>query len=738
MSTKENNSNGKDDLKVSLRVQEAKKRDIGRNIARIDQETMEKLDIKTGDVIALVGKKESAGIAWPSYPQDSGLGIIRIDSRLKKNIGTSIDETIQIKKVKIHSAQNIVLAPISVKIKSNPRFETFVKRKLSNYPVTIDDFIFISIGISREITFKVISMRPSGICTIKPETSLHISEHTTEDEEQGTDYVTYEDVGGLDREIKRVREMVELPLRHPSLFKHLGIDPPKGVLLRGPPGCGKTLLAKAVANESEAYFISINGPEIMSKFYGESEKKLRKIFIEAEEKSPSIIFIDEIDAIAPKRETVTGEVERRVVAQLLALMDGLHSRGKVIVIGATNRPNSLDPALRRPGRFDREIEIKVPNEKGRREVFQIHTRNMPLDKKISLKEFANITHGFVGADISAVCREAAMAALRRYLPQINLDSEIIDPELLEQIEVTKADFEEALKEVMPSGIREVFVEIPNVTWDQIGGLEDLKQKLIESVDWPLSHPKIFERMGISPPRGILLYGPPGCGKTLLARAVATETKANFISIKGPELLSKYVGESEKAIREVFRKAKMAAPCIIFFDEFDSIAPSRGRHTTDSGVSEKVLSQFLTELDGLEVKKDIIVIAATNRPDILDPALIRPGRIDRILLVPAPDEDGRLQILNLFTKDMPLAANIDLDNLNKMLDGFTGADVETLCREAGMIALRENLRARKITEEHFKMALESVYPSITSEISKWYEDFGKKLKSRIIQQDQMVV
>ncbi|MBY9016779.1 MAG: CDC48 family AAA ATPase [Candidatus Lokiarchaeota archaeon] len=744
MSTKENdnnNSNGNDNLKISLRVQEAKKRDIGRNIARIDQETMEKLDIKTGEYIALVGKKESAGIAWPSYPQDSGLGIIRIDSRLKKNIGTNIDETIQIRKAKTHSAQNIVLAPISVKIKSNPRFETFVKRKLSNYPVTIDDFIFISIGISREITFKVISMRPNGICTIKPETSLHISEHITEDEERGADYVTYEDVGGLDREIQRVREMVELPLRHPSLFKRLGIDPPKGVLLRGPPGCGKTLLAKAVANESEAYFISINGPEIMSKFYGESEKKLRKIFIDAEEKSPSIIFIDEIDAIAPKRETVTGEVERRVVAQLLALMDGLHSRGKVIVIGATNRPNSLDSALRRPGRFDREIEIKVPNEKGRREVFQIHTRNMPLDKKISLKEFANITHGFVGADISAVCREAAMAALRRYLPKINLDSEIIDQELLEQIEVTKADFEEALKEVMPSGIREVFVEIPNVTWDQIGGLGDLKQKLIESVDWPLSHPKIFERMGITPPRGILLYGPPGCGKTLLARAVAHESKANFISIKGPELLSKYVGESEKAIREVFRKAKMAAPCIIFFDEFDSIAPSRGRHTTDSGVSEKVLSQFLTELDGLEVKKDIVVIAATNRPDILDPALIRPGRIDRILLVPSPNEDEREKILEIFTKGMPLAANIDLIALNKKLEGFSGADIETLCREAGMIALRENLRARKISEEHFKTATESVYPSITPEIIKWYEGFGKKLKSRIIEQskeDQMIV
>ncbi len=744
MSTKENDKKGpnsKDSQIVALRVQEAKKRDIGRNIARIDQETMEKLNIQTGDVIALSGKKESAGIAWPSYPQDSGLGIIRIDSRLKKNTGASIDETIQIRKVNAHPAQNIVLAPISVKIKLNPRFETFVKRKLNNYPVTIDDFIFISIGISREITFKVISIRPSGVCIIKPETALHISERITEDEERGAEYVTYEDVGGLDREIQRVREMVELPLRHPSLFKRLGIDPPKGILLRGPPGCGKTLLARAVANESEAYFISINGPEIMSKFYGESEKKLRKIFIDGEEKSPSIIFIDEIDAIAPKRETVTGEVERRVVAQLLALMDGLHSRGKVIVIGATNRPNSLDPALRRPGRFDREIEIKVPNEKGRREVFQIHTRNMPLDKKISLKDYANITHGFVGADIMAVCREAAMAALRRYLPKIDLDSEMIDPELLEQIEITKADFEEALKEVMPSGIREVFVEIPNVSWDQIGGLEELKQKLIEAVDWPLSHPKIFERMGINPPRGILLYGPPGCGKTLLARAVAHESKANFISIKGPELLSKYVGESEKAIREIFRKAKMAAPCIIFFDEFDSIAPSRGRHTTDSGVSEKVLSQFLTELDGLEVKKDIVVIAATNRPDILDPALIRPGRIDRMLLVPPPDEIGRLEILKIFTKDMPIANNIDLDVLNKILNGFSGADIETLCREAGMIALRENIRARKITKEHFKQATELINPSILPEVIKWYESFGEKFKSRIIEQskeDRMVM
>ncbi len=731
----DNKENDDDTLSITLRVQKAKKRDIGRNIVRIDPKTMEKLKIQTGDVIAVKGKKQSAGIAWPSYPQDNGLGIVRVDSRLQKNTGTRIDDTIEIQKVKTDVAQNVVLAPSNFPIKNNPRFESFVKRKLNNYPITLDDYIFISIGISREITFKVISMRPNGVCIIKQDTMLNISDRITEEAETGANYLTYEDVGGLDKEIQRVREMVELPLRHPSLFKRLGIDPPKGVLLRGPPGCGKTLLAKAVANESEAHFISINGPEIMSKFYGESEKKLRKLFIEAEEKAPSIIFIDEIDAIAPKRETVTGEVERRVVAQLLALMDGLHSRGKVIVIGATNRPNSLDSALRRPGRFDREIEIKVPNEKGRREIFQIHTRNMPLDKKISLKEFSQITHGFVGADISAVCREAAMSALRRYLPQIDLESEMIDPELLEQIEVTKSDFEEALKEVLPSGIREVFVEVPNVNWEQVGGLDELKQKLIEAVEWPLSYPKIFKRMGISPPKGILLYGPPGCGKTLLARAVATESKANFISIKGPELLSKWVGESEKAIREVFRKAKMASPCVIFFDEFDSIAPSRGRHSSDSGVSEKVLSQFLTELDGLEVMKDIVVIAATNRPDILDPALIRPGRIDRILLVPAPIEKGRLEILKIFTKDMPLTNNIKLEELNDMIDGFSGADIETWCREAAMIALRENIRARKVSIEHFKEARNMVNPTLSKEVIEWYEKFGDKLKSRRIEESK---
>ncbi|MGV9203767.1 MAG: CDC48 family AAA ATPase [Promethearchaeia archaeon] len=719
---------------VTLRIQKAKKRDVGRNIIRIDQETMEKLNIETGDIIAIEGKKKSAGIAWPSYPQDNGLQIARIDSRLRKNTGTSIDDTVEVKKVSAEEAKTVVLSASNITIKTNSKFESFVKRRLDKLPITIDDYIIISIGISRELTFKVTNLRPKGVCIITPDTNLHISERISEGIDEGS-YITYEDVGGLDKEIQRVREMVELPLRHPSLFKRLGIDPPKGVLLRGPPGCGKTLLAKAVANESEAHFISINGPEVMSKFYGESEKKLRNIFVEAEEKSPSIIFIDEIDAIAPKRENVTGEVERRVVAQLLALMDGLHSRGRVIVIGATNRPNSLDPALRRPGRFDREIEIKVPDEKGRLEIFQIHTRNMPLNKKISLNEYAKITHGFVGADISAVCREAAMSALRRYLPEIDLESEIIDPELLEQIQVSKDDFQEALKEVLPSGIREVFVEIPNVSWDQVGGLHDLKQKLIESVNWPISNAKVFSRMGISPPKGILLYGPPGCGKTLLARAVATESKANFISIKGPELLSKWVGESEKAIREVFRKAKMAAPCIIFFDEFDSIAPSRGRHTSDSGVSEKVLSQFLTELDGLEVNKDIVVIAATNRPDILDPALIRPGRIDRILLVPPPDKEGREEIFEIFSEPMPLSTDVKTEKVIKMTEGFSGADIETFCREAAMIALRDNIRARTVNMDHFERAREFVSASINDDIIKWYENYQDKLKQRRVSRSE---
>jgi transitional endoplasmic reticulum ATPase len=589
--------------------------------------------------------------------------------------------------------------------------------------------------MTKEIIFKVVSIKPANISTIKQTTQLTISETATEEVQAGIPYITYEDIGGLDREIQLVREMVELPLRHPELFKRLGIDPPKGVLLRGPPGCGKTLLAKAVANESQAHFISINGPEIMSKFYGESEKKLRSLFKEAEEKAPSIIFIDEIDAIAPKRETVTGEVERRVVAQLLALMDGLESRGRVIIIGATNRPNAVDSALRRPGRFDRELEIKVPSEEGRLEIFQIHTRNMPLDDTVVLKEIAKITHGYVGADLMSLVREAGMAALRRYLPEINLDDEEVDPEYLERMFVNRNDFMNAFREIIPSGIREVFVEVPSVHWMDVGGLDPVKQQLIEAVEWPIKNPEAYKRMGIDPPRGILLYGPPGCGKTLLARAVATESEANFISIKGPELLSKWVGESEKAVREIFRKAKLAAPCIIFFDELDSIAPRRGSVNTDSGVTERVISQLLTELDGLSSAKEIILIAATNRPDILDPALIRPGRIDRLTYVPPPAQKERLEIFKIFTKNMPLDKEVDLAILANKTEYFSGADIESLCREAAIRALRENIRAKIIKMNHFDIAMKDMHPSANPEVCQWYEKFEDSLSRKRLGKEQ---
>jgi transitional endoplasmic reticulum ATPase len=712
---------------LKVKVLEARKRDVGRSIIRLDTDTMNELEISTGDIVEIIGKTPSAAIAWPSYPQDQGLGIVRIDSRLRKNVGVSIDDFVVIRKAYARVAKTVVLSPHLVKIKTNARFESFVKRKLLSYPVSKDDIIYISIGISREIGFKVASIKPGGIGIIKQSTQLHISESQQEEPPQGIPYITYEDLGGLDTEIQRVREMVELPLKHPELFKRLGIDPPSGILLRGPPGCGKTLLAKAVANESQAHFISINGPEIMSKFYGESEKKLRSLFKEAEEKAPSIIFIDEIDAIAPKRENVTGEVERRVVAQLLALMDGLTSRGRVMIIGATNRPNAVDPALRRPGRFDREIEIKVPDEKGRLEMLQIHTRNMPLNEDVNLEALAKITHGYVGADIASLSRESAMSALRRYLPLMNLELDEIPLDILEKIEVTKNDFESAQREIVPSGIREVFVEIPTVHWDDVGGLERIKQNLIEAVEWPIKYPGAYERMGVKPPRGILLYGPPGCGKTLLARAIATESEANFISIKGPELLSKWVGESEKAIREIFRKAKLAAPCIIFFDEIDSITPRRGSQGTDSGVTERVISQFLTELDGLEATKDLVIIAATNRPDILDPAVIRPGRIDRLCYVEPPNTEDKRKIFGIFTKRMPLAKDVEFDKLN--FEGYSGADIEALCREAAVMALRKDIRAKTIKMQHFIEGSASIHPSITKEAMEFYEKFEEYLYSQ---------
>ncbi len=542
-------------------------------------------------------------------------------------------------------------------------------------------------------------------------------------------HVTYEDIGGLKHVIQKVRELVELPLRHPELFKRLGIDPPKGILLYGPPGTGKTLLAKAVANEADAYFKAINGPEIMSKFYGESEQRLREIFEEAKKNAPAIIFIDEIDAIAPKRDEVMGEVERRVVAQLLALMDGLESRGDVIVIAATNRPNALDPALRRPGRFDREIEIPLPDKQGRLEILQIHTRGMPLADDVDLNKLAEITHGYTGADIAALVREAALHALRRYLPEIDLESDTIPAELLEKMEVRMEDFMAAYKEIVPSGLREIYVEVPEVSWDDIGGLEEVKQELRQTVEWPMKYPEIFKKLGIRPPRGILLYGPPGTGKTLLAKAVATESGANFIAIRGPEILSKWVGESEKAVREIFKKARMYAPVVVFFDEIDAIAPARG-YSADSRVTERIVSQLLTEMDGLSRLENVVVIAATNRPDILDPALLRPGRFDKLIYVPPPDVHARLEILKIHTRNMPLAPDVDLFEVARRTEGYSGADLEALVREAAMRALKESIHIEKIYMRHFMEAMERIKPSITPDIVKIYEEWAVRARQRL--------
>jgi len=536
--------------------------------------------------------------------------------------------------------------------------------------------------------------------------------------------VSYEDIGGLEDEIMKIREMIELPLKHPELFERLGIDPPKGVLLYGPPGTGKTLIARAVANESGASFFTINGPEIMSKFYGQSEENLRRTFEEADKNAPSIIFIDEIDAIAPKREEVHGEVERRVVSQLLTLLDGLKGRGKIIVIGATNRPDSLDPALRRPGRLDREIEIGVPDRKGRKEILQIHTRGMPLAKDVNIDELADVTHGFVGADLAALAREAAMSALRRYLPKIDLDKPI-PTEILKEMMVKMDDFKEALKSVEPSALREVMVEIPRVKWEDVGGLHEVKQRLIEAAEWPLKNPKVFKKIGIRPPKGILLYGPPGTGKTLLAKAVATESQANFLSIKGPEIFSKWVGESEKAIRELFKKAKQTAPSIIFLDELDSLAPRRGSYE-GSRVTETVVNQLLTSIDGLEQLRDIVVIGATNRPDIIDSSLLRPGRFDELIFVGPPDKEARMEIFKIHTSKMPLAKDVNIEELADLTEGYVGADIEGICREAGMMALRENIDAKEVTREHFMKAMENVHPSIDEEMLDYYMEVEKKL------------
>jgi transitional endoplasmic reticulum ATPase len=711
---------------IQLRVGDAKQRDVGRGIARIDQKTMQKLGISAGDVIEIVGKRTTSAIAWPAYSEDQNRDLIRIDGFTRKNSGAAINEYVIIKPAKVKTAIGVTLAPVDMRLNVDEDFTNFVKNRLMERTLVEGDTTLVMM-LGQAIPFTVTKTRPHGVVKVATETKLTILNEPAL-EGKGLPRTTYEDVGGLHEEIQRVREMVELPLRHPELFQRLGIEPPKGVLLHGPPGCGKTLLARAVANESEANFFSINGPEIMSKFYGESEARLREIFQQSQQNAPSIIFIDELDAIAPKREEVTGEVERRVVAQLLALMDGLSGRGNVIVIGATNRPGALDPALRRPGRFDREIEIGVPDKQGRYEVLQIHTRGMPLAGDVDLKKLSEMTHGYTGADLSSLGRETAMKALRRYLPQIDLEEERVPPSVLEKMEVTGEDFVNAYKEITPTAMREVYIEVPTVHWEDIGGLEQVKQELKEAVEWPIKNPEIFERLGIRPPKGILIYGPPGCGKTLVARGVATESETNFITIKGPEVFSKWVGESEKAIREVFRKARMAAPAVIFFDEIDSLVPRRGAGFSDSGVTERVISQLLTEMDGIITLEDIVIIAATNRPDIVDPAVLRPGRFDRLVYVPEPDEQSRLQIFKIYTKGMPLAKDVDLATLVTMSKGYSGADIEGLCREAAMHALRKDVNSSEVAMQDFQYALKRIGPSITPDMEKWYKGFMQQART----------
>ncbi|MCW4032409.1 MAG: CDC48 family AAA ATPase [Candidatus Bathyarchaeota archaeon] len=709
---------------IQLKVADAKQRDVGHGKVRIDNDTMKKLGITAGDFIEIRGKKTTTAIAWPAYNEDQGKNTIRMDGLIRRNTGVALNEYINISNGQVNDAQAIIFAPTDVRLNVDDEFINFVKRRFMDMPFMEGDMALLSV-FGSAVPLIVSRTKPKRAVKIIESTAVNVLSEPAP-EKKGIPMVTYEDIGDLHEQVQRIREMVELPLRHPELFQKLGIDPPRGVFLYGPPGCGKTLLAKAVANESDANFYVISGPEIMSKFYGESEARLREIFQKAQETAPSIVFIDEMDAIAPKREEVTGEVERRVVAQLLSLMDGIGTRGNIIVIGATNRPNAIDPALRRPGRFDREIEIGVPDKKGRLETLQIHTRNMPLAKDVELKKLSEITHGYTGADIAALCRESAMKALRRYVPEINLEEEKIPPHMLDSMEVNIGDFTKAFREITPTAMREVYVEIPTIKWIDIGGLEGAKGELKEAVEWPLKDPNAFKRMGIKPPKGILIYGPPGCGKTLLARAVATESEANFISIKGPEIFSKWVGESEKAIREVFRKARTASPAIIFFDEFDAIIPRRGMGYSDSGVSERVISQLLTELDGIESLENVVVIGATNRPDVVDPAVLRPGRIDRLIFVPAPDVKSLNEIFKIHTKGMPLSADVDLSQLSKNSAGYSGADIEAVSREAAMNALRRNKKAREVTLSDFRDAMSKIKPSITPDILAWYQSVMKRV------------
>ncbi len=722
---------------LELRVVEAYPGDSGRKIARMSPSAMSKLGVSTGDFVRIEANgRIVVARVWPLRSDDVDRNIVRIDGHLREALGVKTGDYVRVSKIdRIDPATRVILAPTERPIRFSKDFIDYVKEELLNKPLSKGEVIVIPAWMGH-LALTVVSTQPSQIVYVSEDTEIIIKETPVAPEKvipKGVPRVTWEDIGDLEEAKERIREIVELPMKHPELFKHLGIEPPKGVLLYGPPGTGKTLLAKALANEIGAYFITINGPEIMSKFYGESEERLRQVFKEAEENAPAIIFIDEIDAIAPKREEVVGEVEKRVVAQLLTLMDGLKERGRVIVIGATNRPEALDPALRRPGRFDREIEIRPPDKRARLEILQVHTRNMPLAEDVDLAKLAEMTHGYTGADLAALAREAAMAALRRFIKSGTVDlskTEEIPVEILRNLKVTMSDFLEAMKFIRPTLMREVFVEVPEVRWSDIGGLEDVKQELREAVEWPLRYPEIFEKMGIRPPRGILLYGPPGTGKTLLAKAVATESGANFIAIRGPEVLSKWVGESERAIRKIFERARQVAPAVVFFDEIDSIATARGYRFDSSGVTDRIVNQMLTEMDGIQPLKNVVVIAATNRAELVDPALLRPGRFDRIIYVPPPDLKARKEIFKVHLRKVPIAPDVDIEKLASMTEGYTGADIEAVVREATMLKLREKLEPGPVEMKHFLKALEKVKPSLTKEDMERYERIYRELKRMI--------
>ncbi len=752
---------------VRLKVAEADQRDVGKGIARVSDEYMKRMGVRPLDVIEITGDRKTSALVVSAYSADQGLDIIRMDGLIRSNAGSSIGQYVEVKKAEWSEAKHVTLAPVTKGMQIFAPSEVLTK-VFQGRPVCKGDIISTTsvrrppsdtfgretmfeeifrgflgaqaFGLG-EIKLRVVSTNPSGLVKITDATEIELLPQAVEISERPVPSVCYEDVGGLKNAITKVREMIELPLKHPELFDRLGIDPPKGILLYGPPGTGKTMLAKAVANESDAYFISVNGPEIMSKYYGESEKALRDIFEEAEKNAPAIIFLDELDSIAPKRGEVTGEVERRVVAQLLSLMDGLKERKNVLVIGSTNRPEALDVALRRPGRFDREIELGVPDFEGRKEIFQIHTRGMPLADDVNIEEFAELTYGFVGADIAAVCREAAMNALRRILPEIDLDEPTIPKEILDRLVVQRIDFEAALREIQPSALREIMVEVPKVTWDDIGGLEDVKQLLIEAVEWPLRYASNFKRLGINAPKGILLYGPPGTGKTMLAKAVANESDANFITAKGSALLSKWYGESEKRVAEIFRKARQVAPAVIFLDELDALVPIRGGALGEPHVTERIVNQLLSEMDGLEELHGVVVIGATNRPDIIDPALLRPGRFDELILVPVPDKLSRKKIFQVHTKNMPLAPDVDIDTLVDMTEHYTGADIAAICRKAGRLALRENMSSENVQQKHFLSAIREIGPSVTPDTMKYYMHLAESLRkkaSREIERGDMYV